>query len=59
MIVIYASVPILVWGVSLAVEWQTFEPLQIVGFLLIVIGNLLFNDVLIGIVLKEGRVLCN
>ena len=48
MIVIYTSVPILVWAVSLGVGWQTFEPLQIVGFLLIVVGNLIFNDVVIG-----------
>ena len=48
MIIIYMSVPIIVWAVSLGLDWQTFEPLQIVGFLLIVVGNLIFNDILIG-----------
>ena len=53
MIVIYMSVPIIVWAVSLAVGWQTFKPLQIVGFLLIVVGNLIFNDLLIGTSVKK------
>ena len=48
MIVIATSVPILVWAVSLGLEWQAFDPLQFLGFLLIVVGNLIFNDILIG-----------
>ena len=48
MFVVDASVPTLVWVVSLGLEWQAFEPLQIVGFVLIVLGNLIFKDILIG-----------
>ena len=57
MIVIYMSVPLPVWAVSLAVEWQTFRPLQIVGFLLIVVGNLIFNDILIGTFVNKEKYL--
>ena len=57
MIVIATSVPILVWAVSLGLEWQAFDPLQFLGFLLIVVGNLIFNDILIGKVFFQTRVI--
>ena len=40
--------PILVWAVSLGLGFQNFQALQIVGFLLMALGVLLFNDILIG-----------
>ena len=30
---------LLIWAVSLSLKWQKFYPLQIVGFLLLVIGK--------------------
>jgi len=33
---------LIIWAVSLALQWQKFYPLQIVGFVLLVIGELLF-----------------
>ena len=34
--------------VSLGLGWQAFEPLQIVGFVLVVLGNLILKDILTG-----------
>ena len=31
---------LIIWAVSLALQWQKFYPLQIVGFVLLVIGKL-------------------
>ena len=45
-VVFNTSRSIIVWLFSLAVSWQTFQVLQIVGFLVIVFGVLVFNDVL-------------
>jgi len=30
---------LVIWAVSLALKWQKFYPLQIVGFVLLVIGK--------------------
>ena len=38
----------IVWAFSLAVSWQTFQGLQIGGFLFIILGVMVFNDILIG-----------
>lgn len=38
---------VVIWVVSLAAFHQKFEPLQIVGFLLLVIGMMLYNDIII------------
>ena len=38
---------IIVWVFSMAVSWQNFQVLQIVGFLVIIIGVMVFNDILI------------
>ena len=46
--VLDTSVPTLVWVVSVGLGWQAFEPLQIVGFVLIVLGNLILKDILTG-----------
>lgn len=35
-----------IWAVSLALGWETFKWLQIVGFLLLVYGTFLFNDII-------------
>ncbi len=34
-----------IWIVSLALGWETFKWLQIVGFALLVYGTFLFNDI--------------
>jgi hypothetical protein len=34
-----------IWIVSLALNWETFKWLQVVGFVLLVYGTFLFNDI--------------
>ena len=46
-IVFNTSRSVIVWGFSLAMSWQAFQSLQVVGFLSIVLGVLVFNDILI------------
>jgi len=36
---------LIIWIVSLALQWQLFYPLQIVGFVLLVIGMGIYNGV--------------
>ncbi|CAF2807495.1 unnamed protein product [Rotaria sp. Silwood2] len=36
---------LLIWAISLALKWQKFYPLQIVGFLLLVVGMGIYNGV--------------
>ncbi|CAF1118234.1 unnamed protein product [Adineta steineri] len=36
---------LIIWVVSLALQWQAFYPLQIIGFILLVIGMGIYNDV--------------
>lgn len=38
---------LLVWAFSMAVGWEKFEYLQLVGFVLLVFGTMLYNEVLI------------
>ena len=51
-VVFNTSRSVIVWAFSLAVNWQNFQALQIFGFLFIVLGVMVFNDILIGKVLK-------
>ena len=46
---------IVIWVVSLALLWQPFEGLQILGFILIFIGMMLYNDVGIGLIKKHFK----
>ena len=39
---------ILIWGFSLAMGWQEFIPLMILGFLLLFAGMCVYNDLLFG-----------
>ena len=47
-IVFNSSRSILVWAFSLAVSWQVFQVLQVVGFSVIILGVMVFNDVIFG-----------
>ena len=47
-LVINSGRSVIVWAISLAVGWQSFQPLQIVGFLIMSLGVLIFNDILLG-----------
>merc|ERR1739848_893839 len=38
---------LVIWGVSLLVHWQIFHWLQLVGFIILVIGMCTYNDILI------------
>lgn len=42
-----------IWMVSLALRWQTFGWLQVVGFILIIFGTLIYNELFIGPTLNE------
>ena len=53
-LVIDSGRPIFVWAISMALGWQHFQPLQIVGFILMVLGVLIFNDILIGKILLKS-----
>ena len=45
-LVINTGRPIIVWIVSLALQWQDFKILQFIGFLIMIIGVFTFGDVL-------------
>jgi drug/metabolite transporter (DMT)-like permease len=47
-IVIDSGRAIIIWALSLAIGWQKFIWLQILGFLVMCVGVLIFNDILIG-----------
>jgi len=47
-IIINTGRQIMVWAISLALSWQIFQPLQVIGFFIMVIGVLIFNDLIIG-----------
>jgi len=38
---------LVIWMVSLAVKWQQFNYLQVIGFLLLIVGMCLYNNVII------------
>jgi len=44
---------VIIWAVSLAVGWQSFILLQLLGFAVLIFGLLVYNDILIGPVLRE------
>ena len=39
---------LVIWGVSLGVGWQKFQYLQLIGFIILVSGMCVYNDLLIG-----------
>ena len=47
-VVFNTSRSIIVWAFSLGVSWQAFQVLQVVGFLIIILGVIVFNDIFIG-----------
>lgn len=36
-----------IWVVSLSIGWQQFQPLQLLGFALLLFGMMLYNDVFV------------
>ena len=47
-----------IWGVSLAVGWQTFQYLQLLGFLILVTGMCVYNDIVIAPLGRKVADLC-
>jgi len=47
-LVINSGRSVIVWAISLAIGWQCFQPLQILGFIIMSLGVLIFNDIIIG-----------
>jgi len=44
---------LVIWGVSLGLGWQTFHLLQLAGFVILVMGMCIYNDLLIAPCLRE------
>lgn len=44
-----------IWGVSLAIGWQKFQELQLGGFVVLVFGMCLYNDIIIMQTLRAIR----
>ena len=38
---------LIIWAVSVAVGWENFLPLELVGFALLVLGTLVYNEIII------------
>lgn len=38
---------LVIWVVTLALSWQEFQALQVVGFILLILGMILYNDIII------------
>lgn len=38
---------LLVWAISMAIGWEVFDWLQLIGFLILVFGTVLYNEVLV------------
>lgn len=50
---------IVIWSVSLGIGWQTFHPLQLVGFTSLLFGMCIYNDIIVMRPLRFiGRKLC-
>ena len=39
---------LVIWGVSLAIGWQAFHALQLLGFAVLVSGMCVYNDLVFG-----------
>ena len=39
---------LVIWGVSMAIGWQKFEYLQLIGFIVLITGMCIYNDIVIG-----------
>lgn len=46
-----------IWAYGLGVGWETFAPLQIVGFALLLLGTFVYNNILIVPALRKWGVL--
>ena len=44
---------LVIWGVSLAVGWQDFHALQLFGFVLLVFGMCIYNDIIFGPLFRQ------
>lgn len=50
---------IVIWSVSLAIGWQNFHPLQLLGFASLLFGMCIYNDIIVMRPLRAiGRILC-
>lgn len=46
---------LVIWLFSLAVQWQAFSVLQLAGFLVLIVGMFLYNDVIIRPTINKWR----
>ena len=46
---------LVIWLFSLAVQWQEFNYLQLIGFVVLIIGMFLYNDVIIRPTISKYR----
>ena len=47
-----------VWGVSLAIGWQPFQALQLLGFAVLITGMCVYNDVVIAPIGRKLAEMC-
>ena len=48
MVVIDSARTMIVWAVSMALSWQEFQYIQLIGFILLCIGMCIYNNIFIG-----------
>ena len=39
---------LIIWMVSIAVGWQSFYALQLLGFVILITGMCIYNDIVVG-----------
>ena len=39
---------VIIWAVSIAVGWQSFYALQLLGFVILITGMCIYNDIVVG-----------
>jgi len=49
---------LVIWGVSLAIGWQPFQALQLLGFAVLVTGMCVYNDILIAPIGRKLAEIC-
>ena len=47
MVVMDSARTMIVWAVSMALSWQEFQYLQLIGFILLCLGMSIYNDIFV------------
>ena len=49
---------LVIWGVSLAIGWQPFQALQLLGFAVLITGMCVYNDVVVAPIGRKLAEMC-